>query len=96
MYRNQINNRKKHEEKKYKTEKMSEVADSPDIVWKSAKTFMGWKNKGTPNQIKVSNVLITSAKKIAHYMNEFFIDKVQTIRSGMAAASFSVTKLKIS
>ena len=38
--------------------------------------------------------MITSAKKIAHYMNEFFIDKVQTIRSGMAAASFSVTKLK--
>ena len=32
MYRNQINNRKKHEEEKYKTE----VADSPDIGWKSA------------------------------------------------------------
>ena len=31
-YRNKINNRKKHEEKIYKSEKMAEVADSPDIV----------------------------------------------------------------
>ena len=94
IYRNQINNRKKHEEKNYKSEKMAEVADSPDIVWKSAKSFMGWKSQGSPNQIKVNNALITSAKKIAQYMNEFFIDKVQTIRSGMAAATFSVSKVQ--
>ena len=48
MYRNHINNRKKFEEKFYKTDKMAEVADCPDIVWKSAKSFMGWKSQGTP------------------------------------------------
>ena len=93
-YRNQINNRKKHEEKNYKSGKMAEVADSPDIVWKSAKMFMGWKSQGTPNQIKVDNVLITSAKKIAKYMNEFFIHKVETIRSGMPRAIFSTTEVR--
>ena len=93
-YRNQINNRKKHEEENYKAEKLIDVADSPDIVWKSAKAFMGWKSPGTPSQIKVDNKLITSAKKIAEYMNDFFIQKVYKIQSAMKSASFSVTKVR--
>ena len=36
LFRNQINNRKKYEEQHFKSYKMAEVADSPDIVWKSA------------------------------------------------------------
>ena len=40
-FRNQVNNRKKSEENTYKSNKISEVAESPDLVWKSAKTFMG-------------------------------------------------------
>ena len=93
-YRNKINNKKKTEEKRYKSEKMAEVADSPDIVWKSSKAFMGWKSTGTPNQLVVDNFLITSAKKIAQLMNNFFINKVETIRAGMKAAVFSVEKVE--
>ena len=92
-YRNKINNKKKYEEKLYKSEKMSEVADSPDIVWKTAKSFMGWKTQGTPNQLKVDNQLVTSAKKIAQYMNEYFINKVQVIRDGMREVTFSLAKV---
>ena len=92
-FRNKINNRKKNEEKFYKSEKITEVADKPDIVWKTAKTFMGWKSQGTPNQLKVENQLITSAKKIAQCMNEFFINKVLTIRAGMATVPFILNKV---
>ena len=92
-YRNTVNNRKKKDEKIYKSDKMAEVADRPDIVWKSAKSFMGWKSQGTPDQLKVDNQLITSARKIAHYMNKFFLDKVDTIRSGMASVIFNMSKV---
>ena len=54
---------------------------------------MGWKTKGTPNQLKIDNQLITSAKKIAQSMNEFFINKVQRIRAGMAQVAFTLTKV---
>ena len=64
-----INNRRKNEERNYKSEKITETSGSPDIVWKNAKEFMGWKNTGTPTQLKLTNQLITSAKKIAHLMN---------------------------
>ena len=72
---------------------MTELADSPDLVWKSAKSFMGWKTQGTPNQIKVDGQLVTSAKKIAQAMNEFFLNKVQTIREGMTSVAFNLSKV---
>ena len=92
-YRNQINNRKKSEEKMYKAGKIAENSDSPEIVWKNAKLFMGWKSSGTPHQLKVDNQLVTSAKKIAKLMNEFFIGKVQKIRSAMQNSVFSLAKV---
>ena len=92
-FRNEVNNRKKTEEKRYKSEKMAEVADKPDIVWKSAKAFMGWKSTGIPTQLKVGNELVTSAKKIAKHMNEFFLNKVETIRAGIASVRFNMSKV---
>ena len=92
-FRNMINNRKKNEETKYKSEKMSETSGSPDIVWKNAKAFMGWKSTGTPTQLKVNNQLITSAKKIAQVMNEFFVNKVENIRAGMPNSPFDIIKV---
>ena len=71
-FRNMINNRKKSEEKCYKSNKMAEVADKPELVWKRAKSFMGWKSLGIPTQLMVGNVLFTSPKKIAQHINEFF------------------------
>ena len=84
IFRNRINNRKKNEEQVYKTEKITENLDSASKTWKTAKMFMDWKTTGTPHQIEVSGRLVTSARQIATFMNEFFIDKVQRIRGAMA------------
>ena len=93
LLRNQINNRKRYEEQKFKTDKMTEVADSPDLLWKSAKSFMGWKKQGTPTQINFGNQLVTSSKMIAKAMNEYFINKVVTIRSAMASVAINLSKV---
>ena len=73
---------------------MAEVSDRPELVWKSAKSFMGWKSNGTPTQLKVGHELVTSAKKIAQHMNEFFLNKVETIRAGMASVRFNLNKVQ--
>ena len=44
---------------------------------------MGWKTIGTPNQLEVDGKLETKPKRISKLMNEFFIDKVLTIRNGL-------------
>jgi hypothetical protein len=73
---------------------MAEVTDNPDLVWKSAKSFMGWKSQGTPNQLSIGNQLVTSARLIAQAMNEFFINKVQTIRAGMRSVAFNINMVR--
>ena len=93
-YRNRVNNRKKNEEQLYKTEKLASVADCPNTLWKSAKTFMGWKGVSGPSRIRINNVLVSSASKLAQGFNNFFIDKIASIRSSMARAEFPIEKLK--
>ena len=81
--RNKINNQKKNEERNFKSTKISEDLESPEKVWKTAKSFMGWKSTGTPDQLEVEGKLETKPSTIATLMNDFFIDKVQTIRDGL-------------
>ena len=81
--RNKVNNKKKQEEKKFKSAKISEDLESPSRVWATAKSFMGWKSTGTPSQLEVNNRLETKASNIAKLMNEFFIEKVLQIRNGL-------------
>ena len=59
----------------------------------NGKSFMGWQSNGTPNQLKVNNQLVTSAKAIAQLMNEFFLNKVHEIRAGMTNAAFEIEQV---
>ena len=42
VFRNTINNKKKSEETRYKTAKISENLDSATKTWRTAKMFMNW------------------------------------------------------
>ena len=81
--RNKINNTKKNEENRYKSEKINENLDSPSRVWSTSKSFMGWGSPGTPSQLEVNNKLEGRASKIAEIMNNYFIQKVVRIRSSL-------------
>ena len=82
--RNKVNNRKKYEERNYKSEKMTQSLDSPANTWRTAKSFMDWEHSGgPPHQLRVGSKLITKASSIASEMNNFFIQKVKKIREGI-------------
>ena len=82
--RNKVDNSRKFEEKNFKSGKISQSLDSPADTWKTAKEFMDWEDSGgPPSQLSVNNMLITKASLIATAMNQFFIEKVQTIRNGI-------------
>ena len=92
MYRNRINNRKKNEEKSFKSEKITENLDSVEQTWKTAKVFMDWKTSGTPAQLEINGELVSKASKIAKHMNEFFTSKVQFSSPVFQQAILSVRK----
>ena len=93
-YRNKVNNRKKYDENDFKKKKLEEVRDSPEKTWRCTKNFMNWKSPGTPNQLVVGNSLVTKARDIAEYMNEFFITKIKNIRNGMRREAWQNTACK--
>ena len=82
--RNTVNNRRKNEEKVYKSEKLKKNLDSPCNTWKVAKEFMEWEGgSGPPNQLTIGGKLVTRATDIATHMNSFFLHKVALIRAGI-------------
>ena len=82
--RNTINNRLKHEERKFKAEKIEDSLDCPANTWRTAKAFMNWdSSSGPPSQLTVGVRLVTKAASIASEMNYFFINKVKIIRDGI-------------
>ena len=83
--RNTVNNRKKFEEKTFKSEKLEASIDCPTTMWNTAKYFMDWKKAGgPPTQLEVNGVLVKKAKFIAQEMNAFFLSKVDSIRNKIA------------
>ena len=85
VYRNKINNRKKNEEKMFKSEKMKENINSAEQTWKTAKMFMNWKTPGSPSQLEINGKLVTKSSSIATHMNEFFSNTVKHIRDSIAS-----------
>ena len=81
--RNKITNKKHKDEINFKRAKLSEHLDSPEALWKSTKSFMGWKSVGTPSQLEVNGKLETKSSRIAQLMNNFFINKVRYIRDSL-------------
>ena len=72
--RNKINNRRKYEEKVFKSEKLKQTMDSPAETWKTAKDFMDWKDSGSPpSQLLINNKLISKASSVASVVwNDYF------------------------
>ena len=81
--RNNVNNRIKQEEIRYKKAKVNDCQGIPGQVWGLAKRFMNWSSPGPPTQLEVEEnnkiTLCTKASHLANIMNEFFISKVQNI-----------------
>ena len=80
IMRNKINNQKKNEEHKYKKNKTEKSLDNPSSMWGTVKGFMGWGKAGSPRQIIKENILYTKAKDVAQFMNEYFIEKVASLK----------------
>ena len=95
VIRNKVNNRKKFEEKNFKSERIAKCKDSPTAAWRTAKSFMDWEpGGGPPTQLSIGNQLITKASLIASEINRFFIGKVKTIREGILYLPNYFTKCK--
>ena len=67
------------------------MQDCPSKTWSLANKYMDWSSPGPPTQLEVEEnkkiTLYTKAKDLAKLMNEFFIQKVQSIVEGLSNVS---------
>ena len=88
--RNRVNNLLKQEEIRFKKQKFKECHGSSDQVWALAKKYMDWASNGPPTRLESEKdggmTLISKAADIAKLMNEFFVQKVDSIVGGLEEA----------
>ena len=79
--RNRINNQKRNEEHRCKAEKASENLSSAEKLWNTTKKFMGWSQRGPPQQLISGGLHIRKSYDIASQMNQFFLEKFKKLKS---------------
>ena len=95
QFRNKVNNRKKSEEVRFKSEKLSSSKDSPAQTWSTVKSFMNWKKSGgPPHQLFIDGKMITKSSHIAKEMNRFFMKKVKAVRDSITFLTNSFSQCK--
>ena len=81
--RNNINNRLKHEKKNYRRNKLESLDKNSSKAWKQFKGWLGWSSGGPPKKLFSDNKEYNKPSELAKIMNEFFINKVKTLRKNI-------------
>ena len=84
--RNTINNRLKFEQRNWQKLKLNECDGDPKSTWRNVKGILNWNTSGSPNQLFYKGKLISKPQELANAQNEFFIEKINTIRENMPAS----------
>ena len=77
--RNRVNNRLRKEKKNWKQVKLQECGENSGQIWKNILGWLNWKSSGAPTQIFYNGRLENKPFRIATCINEYFINKVDTI-----------------
>ena len=77
--RNQVTGRSRADKKLWEETKL----ENSDNMWKSVKSWLGWKNSGSPTQLFYEGRMVTRPAAIASSMNKFFIEKVKSLRQNI-------------
>ena len=81
--RNKVNNRFKDEEYKGKRQALEECGENSAKIWKKVKSILNWCTSGSPNKLFYEGKLQTKSQDIADSQNDYFVGKVNQIRSKM-------------
>ena len=69
------------DKKSWEVKCLSNVGSSDEHLWNNVKKFLNWKNSGPPTQLFVNGKLEGSPKRLASIMNDFFIQKVNSLQT---------------
>jgi len=89
VLRNKVNNLKRNDEFKFKSDALITDSASSDKTWRTIKQFMDWSTPATPREIDDNGIILRKSKDLANYMNNFFTTKVHKLKSKINKVTFS-------
>ena len=85
--RNDLSVVKKKEKLAWKQQKLDSCEESGDYgkLWKNVFGWLNWSSASSPTRLSLNGVLETSPSRMAELQNQYYINKVKTIRQNMPA-----------
>ena len=81
--RNKVTNILRHDKTKWQKQKLENCNNDPGKLWKNVLGWLNWCSSGSPSKLYHAGQIVTSPAKLAEIMNNFFVDKIATIRQGL-------------
>ena len=85
--RNKVSKKVKIEKSDWQRRKLDNCSGSPSKVWKNILGWLNWTSSSSPSKLYFDNSVVTSPARMANVMNNYYINKVNDIRSALPPPS---------
>ena len=77
----------RYDKTKWQKKKLQSCNQDPGKLWKNVLGWLNWSSSGSPSKLYHSGQMITSPPKLAKIMNNYFVNKIDTICQGLPRQS---------
>ena len=78
----------KIEKNQWQKQKLEGFGKDSRAAWKNIRNWLGWSKAGPPTKLLDKGVLCSKPKSLVRIMNEFFINKIKALNSGIYWKSY--------
>ena len=83
--RNRVTALIRRDKKLWEQEKLDSSLNNSEQTWRTVKSWLNWGSSGPPTQLVCDGKIVSSPSRIANIMNNFFTDKVKSLRNKIPA-----------
>ena len=81
--RNQVTSKSREDKKNWQEMKLDPRENNSTDIWSTVRGWLGWGTAGTPSQLFWEGKLVSCPRGLSTAMNNFFINKIKQLRSGI-------------
>ena len=84
--RNKLTSKLKNEKLSWQKNKLKEGSKNPGDQWQSVLKWLNWKSSSSPTQLRYQGKILNKPADLADCQNEFFINKVASIKANISTS----------
>ena len=81
--RNKVTNSLKSDKINWQKQKLNTCNNDPGKLWKNILGWLNWSSSGSPSKLYIDGQIVTAPAKLAEIMNNYFVNKITTIREAL-------------